>query len=353
MPFLGSIGSNTTKKVNSAAIWNTAAGSLLTTNDRTTITSINLSATQPDGLSFSYSLVSGSLPTGLSINSSGVISGSVGTLLSGQTFNFTIRISSSNAPSTDRAFSITCTLRPDGSDVNRAGVSAATIKAITGTTTNGYYWIKIPLSGFPNYAEQIYCDMSGATAWMLAMRATSRDSTLGYNSSYWTGGAGLNDNGDPTTAINIKQGSLFQYYTISNIRLTASTTASALTANPTATFGTFNATLYAIFTGGNNNYSTQINWGRANWINWANSVGGMGTAVWDNQPNCNEDRINSTGIYHSVRLGISFNNETDCNTSDAGIGIGLWRTGLGDRNGIANRWSPDQFYDAHCWLWIN
>ena len=350
MPFLGSAGSTSlSAKVNRVASWNTAAGSLLTTADRTTITNINLSATQSDGLGITYSISSGSLPTGLSMNSSGVISGSVGTLSSGQTFNFTIRASSVNTPDSDRSFSITCTLRPDGSDANHAGTSAATIKANTGTTTNGYYWISLPTAG----ATQVYCDMSGSTAWMLAMRATSADTTFGYNAGYWTNNIGLNDSGDPTTAINIKNNNLWQNFSVSNIRLTASTAASSLTSNPTTSFGTFGATLNTIFNGGNNNYNTQVNWGRANWISWANSVGGMGSSPWDNQPNCNEDRINSTWTYHSVRIGISFNNEGDCNTNDSGIGIGQWRNGLGDRNGYAIRWNPDQFYDGHTWLWVN
>lgn len=349
MPFLGSIGgAGLSVKVNRAASWNTASGSLLTTADRTAITNINLSAAHPDGIAISYSIVSGSLPTGLSMNSSGIISGSVGTLSSAQTFNFTVRVSADNSPVADRAFSISCTLRPDGSDANHAGTSAGQIKSLTGTTTNGYYWISIGVG-----PTQVYCDMSGATAWMLAMRATSGDTTFGYNSAYWTDTNSLNISGDPTTAINIKHGPLWKDFTVTNIRLTASTTASSVTSNPTTSFGTFGATLFTIFNSGNNAYNTQVNWGRANWINWANSVGGMGSTPWDNQPNCNEDRINSTWTYHSVRLGISFNNEGDCNTNDSGIGIGQWRNGLGDRNGYAIRWNPDQFYDGHTWMWVN
>ena len=351
MPFLGSIGSvGLASKVNRAPAWTTAAGSLLTTTDRVTISPITLSAPQSDGLIVSYSIVSGFLPDGLSLSSAGVITGTIGTFpVTPPTYNFTVRASSPNCPSSDRAFSITCTLRPDGSDAAHAGTSAATIKALTGTTTSGYYWINLPNAG----ATQVYCDMSGATAWMLAMRATSGDATFGYNATYWTDNTGLNPTGNPATAINIKNNALWQNFTVSNIRLTASTSAASLTSNPTTNFGTFNATLNTIFNGGDNIYNTQVNWGRTNWINWANAVGGMGSTPWDNQPNCNEDRINASYVFHKVRLGISFNNEADCLTNDSGVGIGLWRNGLGDRNGIANRWNPDQWYDAHTWLWVN
>lgn len=348
MPFLGSVGSTSlTVKINRAASWNTGAGSLLTTADRTTITNINLSATQPDGLPITYSVVSGSLPSGLSLSSAGVISGTVGTYFQVLTHNFTIRVSGPNVPPADRAFSISTTLRPDGSDSPHAGTSAAQIKSNTGTTTSGYYYITANSNTF-----QVYCDMSGATAWMLAMRANSGSSTFGYNAAYWTNNSGLSDNSDPTTAIDIKNNNLWQNFTVSNIRLTASTTASSLTSNPTTSFGTFGATLNTIFNGGNNNYNTQVNWGRASWISWGGTVLGTGD-IWGNQPNCNEDRINSTWTYHAVRLGISFNNEGDCNTNDSGIGIGQWRNGLGDRNGPAISFSPDTFRDAHTWLWVN
>jgi hypothetical protein len=57
----------------------------------------------------------------------------------------------------------------DGSTVSRANVSAAAIKAATGTNTNGWYWIK---TASYSAAQQIYCIMDSAVGgggWMLAM----------------------------------------------------------------------------------------------------------------------------------------------------------------------------------------
>lgn len=237
----------------------------------------------------------------------------------------------------------------DGLSSARALKSAQEIKTATGTTTSGYYWIDLPTAGL----TQVYCDMSGATAWMLAMRARANDSTFGYNSAYWTNTTGLNDTGNPLTDINIKNNNLWRYWTVNNMRMTGSSTVSNYNSNPTASFGTFSNTMVNIFNAGSNIYDGQINWGRGSWNSWFTSITGTSSSVFDNQPNCNRDGINVNGVYHYMRVGITYNNEGDCNTNDAGIGMGGWRNGLGDYNFVANRWNPDQIYPAHGWLWVN
>ena len=53
----------------------------------------------------------------------------------------------------------------DGSSPERAAASALAIKNLTGTTTNGYYWIKPTGYSVPRY---IYCDMqNNGGGWML------------------------------------------------------------------------------------------------------------------------------------------------------------------------------------------
>lgn len=61
----------------------------------------------------------------------------------------------------------------DGSSQSAAAPSAAFIKSLTSTTTDGLYWINLPTVG----PVQVYCDMNTyGGGWMLAMRL---DSTLG------------------------------------------------------------------------------------------------------------------------------------------------------------------------------
>ena len=88
-------------------IWSTSAGSVGTIYDSSrTGVSIQLTATDPDSDSVSYSIVSGSLPSGLSMDSSGLISGNANAVGSDTTSSFTVR-ATANGQSQDRAFSIT------------------------------------------------------------------------------------------------------------------------------------------------------------------------------------------------------------------------------------------------------
>ena len=78
----------------------------------------------------------------------------------------------------------TPTLPLDGSTSAQAAPSATYIKNLTGTNTNGVYWIDLPTVG----PTQTYCIMDSAVAgggWMLALKAT-RATTFGYSSSHWT-----------------------------------------------------------------------------------------------------------------------------------------------------------------------
>jgi hypothetical protein len=89
--------------------WSTTAGTLGTQYETTAI-SKSLSASG-DG-TVSYSLVSGTLPPGSSLNTStGTISGTAPATNSSTTYNFTIRATDAQNQDTDRAFSIT--LDPD------------------------------------------------------------------------------------------------------------------------------------------------------------------------------------------------------------------------------------------------
>jgi hypothetical protein len=83
-------------------IWSTSAGSLGSFNGGSSA-NITLSATDPDGQAIQYTVVSGSLPSGLSLSTSGVITGTFPDTTG--TSSFTVR-ASSNTVYADRAFSI-------------------------------------------------------------------------------------------------------------------------------------------------------------------------------------------------------------------------------------------------------
>ena len=92
--------------VSDAPAWVTAAGSLGTFAGGETI-SVSVSATSAT----SYAIQSGSLPGGLSLNTStGAITGTESGATGDTTYNFTIRATDAEAQTADRAFSIDITL---------------------------------------------------------------------------------------------------------------------------------------------------------------------------------------------------------------------------------------------------
>ena len=101
--------------VSDAPTWSTAAGSLGSVAQGG---SISFTVTATSDSAVSYSIVSGALPTGASLNSStGAITGTEsGSDTSETTYNFTIRATDAEAQTADRAFSITVTV-----GINNAG----------------------------------------------------------------------------------------------------------------------------------------------------------------------------------------------------------------------------------------
>ena len=91
-------------------VWSTAAGNLGTIFDSARTRSFTVAASDPDGQTVTYSVISGALPTGMSLNTStGVISGTANAVGSDTTFTFGIRASSTSGgltSSEDRSFNI-------------------------------------------------------------------------------------------------------------------------------------------------------------------------------------------------------------------------------------------------------
>ena len=90
--------------VNNAPAWVTSAGSLGSFGNYVNV-NVTVSATDADGDTVTYSIVSGSLPSGLSLNTStGAITGTMGAVGSSTTVNFTLR-ATAGGKTADRAFS--------------------------------------------------------------------------------------------------------------------------------------------------------------------------------------------------------------------------------------------------------
>jgi hypothetical protein len=104
--------------VNDKPIWSTAAGSL--GSYALGSVSIQLAATDEENNSITYSIASGSLPTGLTLSSSGLISGTnSGTI--GTTYNFTVSASDSSNTVVLRSFSIDVVATITGGTITTSG----------------------------------------------------------------------------------------------------------------------------------------------------------------------------------------------------------------------------------------
>lgn len=168
-------------------VWSTAAGTIATWGDRNGSQSASVSAADPEGTTVTYALASGSLPGNASLNTStGAITSPDPTDVgSPTTYTFTIN-ASSNGFSSARSFNIIVNPTADGSSSARAATSAASIKTLTGTTTNGLYWVKPTAYG--GSAQQVYCimDGTGGTAgWTLAFNYIPADPSAWGGALWW------------------------------------------------------------------------------------------------------------------------------------------------------------------------
>ena len=210
--------------VNATPSWSTASGTLATIGDTATGNHATIAASDPDGGSITYS---GSVGGGLSLSSSGVISGNPTDVTSSTTLSFTATATDSEGAAVNRSFNIIVNPVIDGSTAAKAGTSAAQIKSNTGTTTNGVYWIKP--SGVSS-AYQAYCNMNIGGGIILAAKinadssGTSNSSYWRYNSNLWTSNNSYDGNSYNTVATHAKlapaQNFPMNYFYVTNSDMT-------------------------------------------------------------------------------------------------------------------------------------
>ena len=161
--------------------WTTSSGSLGNIGD-TTSANLSVAATDPDGGAITYSETTSNVlgGAGLSLNTStGAITGNPNDVTGDTTINFTIRATDNESDTTDRNFAITIQKAMDGSSSARAATSAAAIKTLNSSVSNGNYWINLT-----GGAAQVYCDFNGtysgdsSNSYMLYQSFGDNNSTL-------------------------------------------------------------------------------------------------------------------------------------------------------------------------------
>lgn len=128
---------------------------------------VNLTTTVPSGITATYAVTSGTLPTGMTLDANtGVISGTPSTTgynVNGVASTFSVTATNSVGNASIRSFTITRRWT-DGSSAINAAPHAKYIKDL-GISSNAYYWIKPT-----NFSEarQVWCDQTNSGGgWML------------------------------------------------------------------------------------------------------------------------------------------------------------------------------------------
>jgi hypothetical protein len=118
---------------NLASVWSTSAG-VLTAATKDSSYSYQLAVSDDDTIT--YSLLSGSLPTGITLSSSGLLSGTPTVGSAGTASSFTIRATDTNSVSIDRAFSIyvlssiTTAFTSSGTWTNTSGLTLSSVNVV-------------------------------------------------------------------------------------------------------------------------------------------------------------------------------------------------------------------------------
>jgi len=141
--------------------WSTASGNIGTVYEGSAMSTISVTATDPEGETVSYSVTSGALPTGVSLSSTGDITGTpnVGDTYnaSGVTHNFTVTADDGTGNTSPQSFNI---LRKwlDGSSSALAITSAQQLIDYGGFS-NGTYYVNDGTR-----TRQYYVDLDGSEA---------------------------------------------------------------------------------------------------------------------------------------------------------------------------------------------
>ena len=318
-------------------------------------TSVQLAATDAESEALTYSVTSGSLFTGLNLSSTGLITGTASITgysagLPDSTSTVTVSATDVRGNVTPRTFSI-IKKWADGSSSANAAPNASIIKSLTGTTTNGTFWIDTG-SG----PVQTYCLMSTGVGYMLAAKIASSTNPLSQWSFYgtnWLSTSVLNEAAIANSTAGDAVGRAYYEYTLRNgMAMALGSVTNVITFTKTG------VTPRIAFAGPTStNLETQLT--RSQFMSWI-ATAGTAASNWDNQPNSNRIRLNSLNEISNVgmRFGITMNNEADDNSNDSAMGFGTYTNNDYTATGVRNipagghKWSPDQQFPYQGYIFV-
>ena len=184
---IGSIGAG------SVPVWTTSAGDLSTIFVKDSAYSHTVAATDADaGSAITYSIVSGALPTGISLNAStGAITGTSSSSFG--VYSFTIRATDAGGNFVDREFNIQNFVSTDTDNFNRS-----TSGNLGSTSNKATVWTNVRGTWSANGSQATSGDSVGTNAIATVTAATTNISNLqvdtlntgGVGPAFWVSGAG-------------------------------------------------------------------------------------------------------------------------------------------------------------------
>lgn len=184
---IGSIGAG------SVPVWTTSAGDLSTIFVKDSAYSHTVAATDADaGSAITYSVVSGALPSGISLNAStGAITGTSSSSFG--VYSFTIRATDAGGNFVDRAFNIQNFVSVDTDNFNRS-----TSGNLGSTSNKATVWTNVQGTWSANGSQATSGDSVGTNAIATVTAATTNISNLqvdtlntgGVGPAFWVSGAG-------------------------------------------------------------------------------------------------------------------------------------------------------------------
>jgi hypothetical protein len=235
-----------------------------------------------------------------------------------------------------------------GSSATNPASSAAAIIAAGASKGDGIYWIQS--SSGP---VQVYCDMTNGGYMLVAKISATQTDSFMYGGANWTTTIPVNETGCTLLADdgNHSVNRLYYEFTLTTgFRLALGTVSNALLEAKTGN------TAKSFFTGTQSSSQNS----RAQFMTWFQTGTGQASSNFDNQPNCNTTGFNVTNVTNcSMRWGITMNNEGDCSSNDAAVGMGTYTnnytnlaSGVRNVNAGGHRWSTDARYPGLGYIFV-
>ena len=196
--------------VDAIPVWQTEAGSLGFIVDASTGTHRTFVATDAEGQTLTYTMTSGSLPPGVSLNTeTGELSGDPDDVSDDQEYTFEITVSdTARTPNESaRVFNILIT-HLIGAVAEAPANDCKHVIEMDSSRGDGIYWID-PDGGDNSNAYQVYCNMDTAGGgWILVMQIqAAHTDVFGFQKNYWATANVLNETVPETLSdINAKYG---------------------------------------------------------------------------------------------------------------------------------------------------